>query len=187
MTRSTLLLLSLLPLLASCGNESTPATETTDMRTPIAVEYVAAPQLKVQAKPDPGSPLLTTYQNGETVSVLSNRGEWAEVRTATGSGWAKASELEAAPATQTPPADNLTLRFRKPPAPVTQTSSHGEIVLEASVSPQGEVTAVRTLSNSTGSVALEYKNTQELKQAKFYPMIRHGQHIPFVYEYRVHY
>ena len=51
----------------------------------------------------------------------------------------------------------------------------------------GDITAVRTLSNSTGSMALEQKNITELQKAKFYPIVQHGQHQPFTYEYRVHY
>ena len=51
----------------------------------------------------------------------------------------------------------------------------------------GDVTAVRTLSNTTGSMGLEAKNRQELEGAKFFPIVQKGQRVPFTYEYRVHY
>jgi hypothetical protein len=172
--------------LAACRSEPPAVTDSNDTRVAVAVEYVGAPELKVYARPDAASPLLTSYQNGETVSVLSRRGEWAEVRTATGSGWARASELQGA-AAKTTEADNITPRFRKLPAPITQTTGHGEIVLEANVSGEGDIITVRTILNTTGSTALEYKNSQELQHSKFYPMIQHGRHMPFIYEYRVHY
>jgi len=55
------------------------------------------------------------------------------------------------------------------------------------VNSDGEVTDVRTLSNSTGSSSLERSNTASLRLARFYPIVRHGQRTPFTYEHHVHY
>jgi outer membrane biosynthesis protein TonB len=70
---------------------------------------------------------------------------------------------------------------------VTQTTPRGEIVLEAAVNTDGDVTSVRTLTNTTGSMGLEAKNRAELEGTKFYPIVQKGQRVPFTYEYRVHY
>lgn len=183
--------LALALLAAACGgagSEQTAVTDSTDARMPIAVEYVGAQSLPVHAKPDDASAVLSTYGNGESVSVLSRGANgWVEVRTANGTGWAHGADLRDAAAAQSHEADNLTPRFRKAPSPVTQTTARGEIVLEADVNTDGDVTSVRTLNNTTGSMALEQKNRAELEGAKFFPIVQKGQRVPFTYEYRVHY
>jgi uncharacterized protein YgiM (DUF1202 family) len=183
------LLTAALVLVASCGGGEQPAvTDSTDTRMPIAVEYVSAPELPVHAKAEEGSPVLSTYSNGESVSVLASGGNgWVEVRTANGTGWAHAADLRTAADAKAHEADNLTPRFRKAPSPVTQTTARGEIVLEAAVNTDGDVTSVRTLTNTTGSMGLEAKNRAELEGTKFYPIVQKGQRVPFTYEYRVHY
>ena len=179
-----LLLIAALAL-AACDRE-TPNTETTDTRMPIEVQYVRDGALKIHTKAADNAPVVTTYQHGESVSVLSRRGEWAEVRIAAGSGWVHANELAGA-AEATKEADNTKPHFTRDPEPVTQPGAHGDIVLEADVNTDGVVTNVRTLKNTTGSAALELRNTASLRQAVFTPVVRHGRREPFVYEHRVHY
>src|SRR5258708_1024338 len=139
-------------MLTGCGGGQ-PQMDKADARPTIAVEYISAPQLKIHVKPDDASPVISTYGNGESVSVLARKGSWVEVRTGTGTGWAKASDLRTADA-ETHEPDSLTPRFLKPPSPITQTTTKGEIVLEADVNTDGDVTAIRTESNTTGSAAL---------------------------------
>lgn len=173
-------------LFAACGNE-TPAVTATKARTPIAIEYVRADTLQVHAKPFDDSPVTAQYANGESVSVLSRRGSWLEVRTASGSGWVHESDLSSAAEAKKSEEDNLTPRFRVAPQPVTHPGARGEIVLEANVNSDGEVTSVRTLSNTTGSAELESQNTASLRRARFIPIVRHGERTPFTYEHHVHY
>ncbi len=71
--------------------------------------------------------------------------------------------------------------------PDSAPSARGEIYLEADVNSDGEVTAVRTISNTTGSLALEAQNTDSLKQAKFYPIVRNNERVKFKYYHRVTY
>ena len=130
---------------------------------------------------------MTTYQKGESVSILARRGDWAEVRTAAGSGWARLGEMADAAEAQSAEEDSLKPHFTHTPAPVTQPGAHGELVLEADVSADGIVTNVRTLSNTTGSASLEQRNTASLRSAVFTPVVRHGRREAFVYEHRVHY
>jgi uncharacterized protein YgiM (DUF1202 family) len=172
--------------LAACNSE-TPSTATTDTRMPIEVQYVRDSALKIHTKAADDAPVVTTYQHGESVSVLSRRDAWAEVRIASGSGWVHANELvDAAEATKAE-ADNTKPHFTRDPQPVTQPGVHGDVVLEADVNTDGIVTNVRTLKNTTGSMSLETRNAESLRRAVFTPVVRHGRREAFVYEHRVHY
>jgi uncharacterized protein YgiM (DUF1202 family) len=169
----------------ACGPE--PSNATTDDRMPIAVQYVRGATLQIHSKPSDGAPVVSTYQHGESVSVLARKGEWAEVRTAAGSGWARIAEMSDAAEAQKAEEDNFKPHFTRTPAAVTQPGAHGELVLEADVTPDGIVTNVRTLSNTTGSASLEQRNIASLRNAVFTPVVRHGKREAFVYEHRVHY
>ena len=73
------------------------------------------------------------------------------------------------------------------PMPVSAPSARGEIYLEADVNSDGDVVTVRTISNTTGSAALEAQNTNALKSAKFYPIMQNNQRVKFKYYHRVTY
>src|SRR5690242_14733229 len=144
MRRALLVLL----LLAACKQEPPATTETTDTREPIAIAYAGVSELPVYAKPDEKSKVVTKYLSGESVSVLSKKGDWSEVRTVDGSGWVHTSDLttaEGAKAEESSP----TPKFRVQPEPVSAPSAHGVIYLEADVNTEGEVTHVDVLSNET--------------------------------------
>ena len=51
----------------------------------------------------------------------------------------------------------------------------------------GEVVSVRTLVNTTGSMALEAQNTASLKAARFFPIVRNNERTRFKYYHRVTY
>jgi uncharacterized protein YgiM (DUF1202 family) len=176
----------LLLLLALACHREAPVTATTDTRDPIEVAYVGAPELQVHAKANDGSRVETTFLNGESISILSRKGDWIEVRTAAGSGWAHAADVTNA-ANATKEEANPTPRFRVPPSPVVQPGAHGTIFIEANVNDQGEVTSTKIVVNETGSAALAAQNEAALKAARFYPIVRKGQRVPFVYDYSVSY
>lgn len=183
--KRSLLMIAIL-LLAACDSE--PARNVaTDTRAPIAVEYVRATDLKIHAKPDDNAPVVTTYRQGESVSVLSKRGAWSEVQIAAGSGWVHTEELSNAVEATQALADNLNPHFTRAPQPVTQPGAHGELRLEADVNTDGVVVNVRTIRNTTGSMVLEQRNIASLRNAVFAPVVRHGKREPFVYEQRVQY
>jgi hypothetical protein len=174
-------------LLAACSPEAPTKDVATDTRMPIAVEYVRDAALKIHATPDDAAPVVTTYQHGESVSVLAKRGAWSEVRTASGSGWVHGGELADAIEAAKAEAENIHPHFTRPPQPVTQPGVRGELAFEADVNTDGVVTDVRTIRNTTGSVSLEQRNIASLRQAIFTPVVRHGRREAFVYEHRVHY
>jgi TonB family protein len=177
-------------LLAACAKTETTPAEATDTREPIATEYVRGSSLPIHTKPDDASPVVTTYQASEAVSILARKGDWVEVTTAFGSGWAHANELasgaEMTASSQSSAGDSAP-RFIIPPEPVSQPSAHGDITLEADVSPNGDVLGARIILNTTGSEGLASRNLTALQKAKFAPIVKHGQRMPFTYEHRVHY
>ena len=179
--------LVMLLFLAGCRSE-TVVTDTTpiDDRVPIAVRYVGAPQLVVREQPSETAPEKATYQNGEAVSILVDKGEWVEVRSGSGSGWALAADLTDA-ASMKEQEENPQPKFRVMPMPISAPSATGEIYLEADVNSDGEVISVRTITNTTGSEALAYQNSEALKKARFYPIVRDGERTPFKYYHRVTY
>lgn len=172
-------------LCVACKRDA-PVTATMDTREPIEVAYVGAPELQVHAKADDASPVETTFLNGESVSVLARKGEWVELRTAAGSGWAHAADLTNADAASKESA-NPTPKFKTPPSPVMQPGAHGTVYIEANVNDQGEVTSTKVITNTTGSPGLAAQNEAALKQSRFYPIVQKGQRTPFVYYYRVDY
>lgn len=179
--------LALLALAAACANDPPQATDTATARQPVAIEYVRADTLAIHAQPNDGAPVVARYDNGESVSVLSRKGDWSEVRTASGSGWAHESDLSSASEAKKVEADNLTPRFKVPPAPITRPGASGVIHLVASVNNEGEIVDVRTETNTTGSGDLVQQNITSLRRARFYPIVRHGKRIPFTYDYHVSY
>jgi len=177
-------LLSLLIL--ACHNEPVVNTDTMDTRAPIAIRYVGAPELVVHDQPSETAAVLAKYQNGESISVLTEKGEWVEVRTGDRTGWAHAADLTSA-AEKKAQEENPQARFRVMPMTISAPRAHGELYLEASVNTDGEVTDVRLIMNTTGSEALAQQTAEALRGAKFYPMVQKNERKPFKYYHRVTY
>lgn len=174
-------------LLAACkGQETVTDTGVMEMREPIAVKYVGSPELPVREQPNETATVLATYQNGEAISILADKGEWVEVRTGDRAGWARSADLTDAKGAEEQE-ENPQPKFRVMPLPVSAPSARGEIYLEADVNSDGEVTSIRTITNTTGSPALEAQNTDALRTAKFFPIVQKGQKVPFKYYHRVSY
>jgi uncharacterized protein YgiM (DUF1202 family) len=176
----------LLLLLAACAQEKTVNTDTMDTREPVAIRYVGAPELAVREQANDTAEILATYQNGEAISVLAEKGDWVEVRTGDRSGWAHAADLTNAAGKETQE-ENPQPKFRVMPLPVSAPSAHGEIYIEANVNSDGEVTDVRLITNTTGSPALAQQNADSLRRAKFYPIMQKGERTPFKYYHKVTY
>ena len=175
----------LLAFASFCAQE--PAiTETIDTREPIGVWYVGAPELPVRQQPNDSAPVIATYLNGEAISVLAQKGEWAEVRSGASSGWARMSDLTTAQAKATQE-ETPTPKFRVMPMPVSAPGAHGEIYIEADVNSDGEVLSTRILENTTGNAALAEQNARALRNGKFYPIVVKGERKPFKYYHKVTY
>jgi uncharacterized protein YgiM (DUF1202 family) len=176
------LLLVLLVIAAACKQEmvAPPARET------IEIAYVGAPELVVHTKADDNSPVVTKFLNGESISVLAKKGDWVEVRTAGGSGWAHTADLTDAAGAKAEES-NPTPKFRKAPSPVSQPGAHGTVYIEAAVNTEGDVTRTTIITNTTGLAALAEQNEAAIRQAKFYPIVQKGEKKDFLYYYRVDY
>ena len=184
--RYTAALLFALALVACKQNEPVASTVTVDTREPIRVAYVGAPELQVREQASDTAPVLATYQNGEAISVFADKGEWVEVRSGDGSGWAKAADLTDAAGKDAADA-NPEPKFKVIPMPVSAPSAHGAIYIRAKVNTEGEITSTEILENTTGNPALAQQNASALKNAKFHPMIVKGERRQFEYFHRVSY
>ena len=182
--RKTILAFAL--ILTACMSRPPAAPPVDPARMAIDIKYVGVPTMQVYGDPSELAPIITTVGYTETVSILSRRGDWVEIRTVDGSGWSHASDLIDTAAVEAILADT-TPRFFTPPVAVPEPGARGEIVLNASVNAGGEVVSISTLKNTTGSKKLEQANTAALQQAKFYPIVQKGQRMMFNYVYDVAY
>lgn len=171
-------------LVSFCSREVVPPP--TDTREPIDVAYVTGPELRVHAQASDASPLIVTYENGESVSIMSKKGEWVEVRTGDRTGWAHSGDLGTG-AQAKEQQDNPQVRFRRFPAPVSAPTAKGDIYFEADVNTDGDVVAVRIMQNTTGSPVLAAQNAAALQSAKLYPIVKNGERKPFKYYHHVTY
>jgi TonB family protein len=172
-------------ILAACSKDGAEVAQ--PQRTAIEFRYVGPAKVSVRSQPSSSAPEIAAFERGESVSILAKSGSWAEVRVADGSGWIPVGDLVTTVQQEKIEADNTTPHFITPPPAVTDLGVHGEIVLEANVNSDGDVTSVRVIRNSTGSPGLAFKNSEALKRAKFTPVVRGGRHESFIYEHRVSY
>ena len=174
-------------LLFSCTQKPAPVTQAADPseRLAIAIQYVGLPQVNVYTAPDTTAAVDIVYRYGETVSVLSFKGDWAEVRTTRGSGWVPKTDLMTAEQLQQL-VETQVPRFLTPPVQIPS-ARHGEITLQAKVNTDGEVIQVTPVKNTTGDNQLALDNANALLNARFYPMVQKGQRFTFTYEHKVAY
>lgn len=173
-------------ILAACSRQPQQPIEQTDTQLPVAIRYVSGGQLAVYARPDDKSEVVTHFDHAESVPILSQKGEWVEVRTALGTGWAHASELVSAEE-GAESKENPNPKFEHAPEAIPSQTAHGTIYIEADVNTDGDVTGTTIISNSTGSDDLAAENAAALQRAKFYPIVIRGERKPFKYDYRVDY
>ncbi|MFZ2491045.1 MAG: SH3 domain-containing protein [Thermoanaerobaculia bacterium] len=185
--KQTVVLLPVLIIAAlACSSEAPVATGTAEEREALSIRFVGTPELAVLDKPEEGAAVIATYQNGESVSILAEQGDWVEIRTGERAGWVRKADLvdaatkEAAESTPTP-------KFERMPMPVTATNAKGEIYFEADVNTDGDVVAIKLLQNTTGSDALASQNGESFKSAKFFPIVIDGERKPFKYYHKVTY
>ena len=173
-------------VLAACSVRSPEAVPDNSPRKAIDVKYVGVPSMKVLSEPSDTATLVTSYGYTETVSILSRKGDWVEVRTVEGSGWSRASDLISGTDVEEI-LGKPTPRFFMPPIAIPSTEARGQISLMAKVNTDGSVVDVWTISDTTKSKQLVAANTEALKQARFYPIVQKGQRLTFTYEYDVTY
>ena len=170
----------------ACTTRPPAAPPADAIRTAIDTKYVGVPSMKIYSEASEISPVVTEYGYTETVSILARRGEWVEVRTVEGSGWAKEAELIDG-ATVDEVLKNPAPKFLTPPVAIPQPNAHGTMALMAKVNTDGSVLEAWKITDTTGSAKLVEANLAALREAKFYPIVQHGQRLTFTYEYDVTY
>jgi TonB family protein len=157
---------------------------------------VTASALNVRAEASTEASVVAQIKKGVTLDVLREEDAWMKVRLASGeTGWvasrfvtsgsapAKATKA-AKPRKSGCPADSDYAFTETPTLAFSESGAHGMVVVEATVSAKGTVTATKVVTNGTGDDALAFLAEREIKGAKFSPPIRNCAPRAFIFTYR---
>jgi len=127
-----------------------PVPPPADTREPIDVAYVTGPELRVHAQPNDASPVIVKYENGESISIMSKRGDWVEVRTGDRTGWSHTGDLGTG-AQAKEQQDNPSPRFRRASPPYNPESANQDSKMARAVA--STVSFIRWFSSILSSRA----------------------------------
>ena len=149
---------------------------------------VTASVLNVRKDESLSSAVIGHARRGDRVDLLSFGDEWDRVRLVDGTvGYVSVLYVirEGSQARKGCPAD-AEFSFVKTPMPSfsDQATAHGEVTVDATVDPRGNVTATKVVSNTTGEAALGAMAEAEIRQAKFIAPIRNCVPKPFIFTYK---
>jgi TonB family protein len=162
----------------------------------IGTVRVTASALNVRATASTDGDVVTQLKRGDSLALLADGESWSKVRLASGAtGWVASRFIESASAkartTSKPktkpggcPPDSDYAFVETPTLAFSDRSAHGLVVVEATVSASGDVTATKVLSNKTGDDALAVLAEREIRKAKFSPPIRKCVPRSFIFTYR---
>lgn len=120
-------------------------------------------------------------RKNDRLLVLEERGEWVRVQVRPEqTGWVNVKYVKRE---ELCPADKSTAEILNEPDAVLRSAGTGRVVLEATVSARGEVTAVKLVENSTGEDGLRKQAETELRTLRFSPPVRSCKPRPFIYVY----
>ena len=153
-----------------------------------AIRYVGAPELAVREQPNDTAPVIATYQNGEAVSVLADKGEWVEVRTGDRAGLGAQRPISPTAEGKQEAEDNPQPKFRVMPMPVSAPSARGEIYHRSRRELRRRSHRRPHALNTTGSTALEAQNTAGAEERRGSTRsCRTNERVKFKYYHRVTY
>lgn len=157
---------------------------------------VTASALNVRAESTADGEVIAQVKKGTSLDVLADGESWTKVRLADGAtGWV-ASRFVAVPGAKAAkkqtqgkkrggcPADSDFAFVETPTPRFSDRGAHGVVVVEATVSASGIVTATKLISNGTGDEALAFLTEREIKSAKFSAPIRNCVARAFIFTYR---
>lgn len=205
--RRVLLVLLLLFVVCRCAAPPPPArvAEPVPASPPVAKEEeervvgtvrVTASALNVRAEASTEADVLAQVKKGQTLEVLREDESWVKVKLAGGeAGWVAARFVAGSDPTKAAkktkktkkvgcPADSDYAITETPMLAFSDSGAHGMVVVEATVSAKGAVTATRLVSNGTGDETLAFLAEREIKGAKFSPPIRNCAPRSFIFTYR---
>ena len=180
-------------LMQACATAPLPLPEPGPPRAPV--EVVEAPEpaapppvyvrvtgssLNVREGAGTSFKVVGTTKKGERLLVLGEDGKWLRVqRTPEQEGWVHGMYVK--PEKTCPPDKNTAEILNQPD--VVLRPAGARVVLEATVSALGFVTAVTLVENTTGDDALRREAESELRALRFSPPVRNCKPQPFVYSY----
>jgi hypothetical protein len=143
---------------------------------------VTGSRLNVRESPSTQARTIARVARGTRLARLSEQGEWVEVALADGArGWVHGGYVSPEP--ECPPDSREPSLLSDPVVGFVAGARRGTIVMEATVSKSGEVVAVETKENTTGSAEQEAVAAEELKRLRFAPFIRNCRPVSFIYVY----
>lgn len=117
---------------------------------------------------------------GERLLVLGEDGEWLRVQlTPEQAGWVHGKYVRRE---ETCPPDKSTAEILNEPDVVLRPDG-ARVVLEATVSAKGVVTAVKLVENTTGDDALRRQAEADLRALRFSPPVRNCKPRPFIFTF----
>lgn len=195
------LLSTLLALALSCAAPAPPEPAVTIAPPPapapvveeekiLRTARVTASALNVRSEASTDAEVLAQVKKGQSLDVLREDESWAKVKLASGeTGWVAArfvsQPTQAKKTTKkgSCPADSDYAFTETPMLAFSDSGAHGTVVVEATVSSKGAVTATKLVSNGTGDEALAFLAEREIKGAKFSPPIRNCVPRSFIFTY----
>lgn len=158
----------------------------------IGIVRVTASALNVRAEASTDADVVTQVKKGQSLDLLREGESWVKVRLATGeTGWVAARFVASGNAARKPrqkmgacPPDSDFAFIETPTLTFSDSGAHGIVVVDATVSAKGTVTATRLVSNGTGDESLAFLAEREIKGAKFSPPIRDCVPRSFIFTYR---
>lgn len=159
---------------------------------------VTASALNVRKEASTTAEVITQLKRGDSMTLLEDGESWSKVRLANGDiGYVSSRFVssETAGTTKAKPKARSTRKGGCPPdsdyafveTPMlsfSDSSAHGVVVVEATVSAKGDVQSTKVVKNDTGDPALAFLAEREIRKAKFSPPIRNCVARSFIFTYR---
>lgn len=157
---------------------------------------VTASALNVRREASTTAEVIAQLKRGEAMTLLEDGESWSKVRLANGeTGYVSSRFIGSESTTTARPKARTTRKGGCPPdsdyafveTPMlsfSDSSAHGVVVVEATVSAKGDVQTTKVVKNDTGDPALAFLAEREIKKAKFSPPIRNCVARSFIFTYR---
>jgi hypothetical protein len=144
--------------------------------------HVTARRLNVREEPTTKSATMARVKKGERLTVLGRDSEWVRVELPDGTkGWVYGKYVE--PEGPCPPDKAEAELLSDVPFSITEGTSIGKVVVEATVDAAGNVVSTRVVSDTTGIPELVERAESEVRGLKFSPPVHNCHPVPFLYTY----
>ncbi|HEY0139380.1 MAG TPA: SH3 domain-containing protein [Thermoanaerobaculia bacterium] len=170
--------------------------------TSLGTVRVNASALNVRREASTDGAVIVQLKRGEALTLIEEGESWSKVRLANGEigyvssrfisrdgGQARTTgtATKAKPRTTRKggcPPDSDYAFVETPTLTFSDSSAHGLVIVEATVSARGDVQSTKVVTNNTGDPALAFLAEREIRKAKFSPPIRNCVARSFIFTYR---